>query len=72
MKHILMIATGGTIASRQSGRGLAPSLTGEELLDFLPELSRICKVVVENPMSLDATDMEKLPVVRWLCHRARD
>ena len=49
MKHILMIATGGTIASRQSGRGLAPSLTGEELLDFLPELSRICKVVVETP-----------------------
>ena len=57
MKHILMIATGGTIASRQSGRGLAPSLTGDELLEFIPDLSRICKVVVENPMSLDATDM---------------
>ena len=57
MKHILMIATGGTIACRETGRGLAPSLTGEELLDFLPEISKICKVVVENPFSIDSTDI---------------
>lgn len=57
MKHILMIATGGTIACRETGRGLAPSLTGEELLEFLPELSKICKVVVENPFSIDSTDI---------------
>lgn len=57
MKHILMLATGGTIACRESGRGLAPSLTGNEILDMLPELARICKVVVENPFSIDSTDM---------------
>lgn len=57
MKHILMIATGGTIACRQQGRGLAPSLTGEELLEFLPEIRNICRVVVENPLSIDSTDM---------------
>ncbi len=57
MKHVLMLATGGTIASRQTGHGLAPSLTGEELLDYLPEFGRICKVVVENPFSIDSTDM---------------
>ncbi len=57
MKHVLMLATGGTIACRQTGRGLAPSLTGEELLEFLPELARLCKVVVDNPMSIDSTDM---------------
>lgn len=57
MKHILMIATGGTIACRQTGRGLAPSLTGEELLDLLPEISRICRVIVENPLNIDSTDM---------------
>lgn len=52
-----MLATGGTIASRQTGHGLAPSLTGEELLEFLPALAKICKVVVDNPMSVDSTDM---------------
>lgn len=57
MKHILMVATGGTIACRQTGRGLAPSLTGEELLEMLPGISKICKVVVENPLTIDSTDM---------------
>ena len=31
MKHILMIATGGTIASRETADGLTPQLTSEEL-----------------------------------------
>lgn len=57
MKHILMIATGGTIASRDTGRGLAPALTGEELLEFLPALNDLCRVHVENPFSVDSTDM---------------
>lgn len=57
MKHILLIATGGTIACRESGRGLAPSLTGEELLEFLPDLRHICRVFVNNPFSVDSTDI---------------
>ena len=57
MKHILLIATGGTIACRESGRGLAPSLTGEELLEFLPEIRKICRVFVDNPFSVDSTDI---------------
>lgn len=57
MKHVLMIATGGTIAGRDTGRGLAPALTGEELLEMLPEISKICRVIVENPLSMDSTDM---------------
>ena len=52
-----MLATGGTIACRQTGHGLAPALTGEELLEFIPELKHICKVTVLNPMSVDSTDM---------------
>ena len=31
-----MIATGGTIASRESGHGLTPAMTGEELADSVP------------------------------------
>lgn len=52
-----MLATGGTIACRQTGHGLAPALTGEELLDFLPGLSHVCRATVQNPMSVDSTDM---------------
>ena len=32
MKHILLIATGGTIASGNSENGLTPQNTSEELL----------------------------------------
>ena len=31
MKNILLIATGGTIASTEDGHGLSPELSGEEL-----------------------------------------
>ena len=32
MKHILLIATGGTIASENSENGLTPQISSEELL----------------------------------------
>ena len=32
MKHILLLTTGGTIASRKSSRGLSPQMKAEELL----------------------------------------
>ena len=35
-KRILMLATGGTIASRESSQGLAPAITSEELLGYVP------------------------------------
>ncbi|MFR6187247.1 MAG: asparaginase domain-containing protein [Lawsonibacter sp.] len=35
-KRILMLATGGTIASRESGQGLAPAITSEEPLGYVP------------------------------------
>ncbi len=38
MKRILLIATGGTIASTEDGNGLSPALTGEELAQSVPDL----------------------------------
>ena len=35
-KKILLIGTGGTIASEMSGDGLAPELNATELLRFVP------------------------------------
>lgn len=57
MKHILFLATGGTLACRQSENGLSPALTGEELLRNLPEITQLCTVTVENLYSIDSTDL---------------
>lgn len=57
MKQVLLIATGGTIACRETGNGLSPALTGEELLGLMPELGGICAVEVCDLMNLDSTDL---------------
>ena len=36
MKNILLIATGGTIASKDNGNGLTPSIDVNILLDYIP------------------------------------
>ena len=53
MKQVLLIATGGTIACRETENGLSPALTGEELLGLMPELNGICSVGVSDLMNLD-------------------
>ena len=55
MKKILMIATGGTIASRNKGNGLEPELSSEELLDCVPEIARSCVVTAVQPSSSTST-----------------
>lgn len=57
MKHILMIATGGTIASKETAEGLAPALTSGELLDCVPEIARVCRVDAVQPFNLDSTNV---------------
>ena len=57
MKKILMIGTGGTIASRQTEGGLAPGLTTEELLSFIPQAAEICRIETMQLCSIDSTNM---------------
>ena len=57
MKRILLIATGGTIASTEDGNGLSPALTGEELAQSVPETSGLCELDVMQPMNIDSTNM---------------
>ena len=57
MKNILMIATGGTIASRETGAGLAPQITSDELLQQVPALSELCRVDTVQLMNLDSTNI---------------
>ena len=57
MPHILMIATGGTIACCETAHGLSPSLDSAALLGALPELSALCTVETLDLMQLDSTDV---------------
>lgn len=57
LPRILVIATGGTIASLDDGSGLAPALSGEDLVAFVPELAQVARISVTQPMNLDSTNV---------------
>ncbi|MBO5327731.1 MAG: asparaginase [Clostridia bacterium] len=57
MKHVLLIATGGTIASKPEEGFLTPKISPEELLEYVPELKSICKVSAIQPFFKDSTNM---------------
>ena len=57
MKKILLIGTGGTIASEVTDGGLAPELTTEQLLSHIPAISKICQVDCVQLLNLDSTNM---------------
>ena len=57
MKKILLIATGGTIASRASGQGLAPSIDSSELLKYVPEIRNFCEVDSLQIFNIDSTNV---------------
>ena len=57
MKKILLIATGGTIASAEDGNGLSPALTGEELARCVPQIEGLCELDIVQPMNIDSTNM---------------
>lgn len=57
MKKILLIATGGTIASKPTKEGLAPLISSEEILQFIPEVKDFCDVKTLQLMNLDSTNI---------------
>ena len=57
MKHILMLATGGTIASRDTGEGLAPAITSREILGYVPAIGELCRVETIQLMNLDSSNL---------------
>jgi L-asparaginase len=58
MKKILMIGTGGTIASTKATNGcLHPQLTSEEILMYIPDISRVCEVDTVQVCNMDSTNI---------------
>ena len=63
MKHILMIGTGGTIASEKTPSGLTPELNSTQLLSFVPRIGEMCHVDCVQLYSLDSTNIRP---AHWL------
>lgn len=57
MKRILLIATGGTIASSESAEGLTPALDVEQLVAYLPPMPSLCQLTGISVMNVDSTNM---------------
>lgn len=57
MKKILLISTGGTIASVRGETGLRPGMEGREILQFVPEIEENFEVDILPLMSLDSTNI---------------
>lgn len=58
MKRILMIGTGGTIASVPSEDGLIPALDGNALLELVPGLEGQCIIDCKEILNLDSSNLE--------------
>ena len=58
MKNILLIATGGTIASKDNGNGLTPSIDVNILLDYIPVIRQKCHVTGISLMNIDSSNMD--------------
>ncbi len=61
-KKILLLATGGTIASRKSDSGLRPQITPQELIAQIPQVNAVCDVTAKEVLNLDSSNMEP---VHW-------
>ncbi|MBQ3370988.1 MAG: asparaginase [Mogibacterium sp.] len=57
MKNILILNTGGTFSSQASENGLAPSITGDEILKKLGIVQEDINLTVEDYCSLDSANI---------------
>ena len=58
MKKILLITTGGTIASSESEEGLIPSLKSDEILQHLGSPALSMDIECEDLLNLDSSNMQ--------------
>ncbi|RDU25002.1 asparaginase [Anaerosacchariphilus polymeriproducens] len=57
MKKILLLATGGTIASSETEQGLIPTIDAQQMLSYIPEIEEICYLSGISIMNVDSTNM---------------
>lgn len=57
-RHILMISTGGTIASAPSGNGLSPQITSDQILASIAGAMENCQVDTLQIMNIDSVNIQ--------------
>lgn len=57
MKKILMLGTGGTIASEMTPEGLTPELRPAQLLGYVPTIKDLCHVDCLSLFNIDSTNI---------------
>lgn len=58
MKKLLLLTTGGTIASVEGENGLAPGVKAEELLNYLSDDHSNYTIDCQSLMDIDSTNMQ--------------
>lgn len=58
MKRILMLATGGTIASKRGEQGLKPLIPSDEILSYVPGAKDFCEADTLQLFNIDSTNMQ--------------
>ncbi len=58
LKKILLIATGGTIASQETEEGLAPAIAPDTLLKAVPEIRSFCEADAVQILNIDSTNLQ--------------
>ncbi|MCH5586495.1 asparaginase [Shimazuella sp. AN120528] len=57
-KKLLLLATGGTIASLQGDNGLVPGMTPDELIRFVDKVPPLYQLDTKRLMNIDSTNMQ--------------
>jgi len=58
MKKILLISTGGTIASTISKNGLTPTINPKEMLKYLKNIQELCEIDTFQLLNIDSTNIQ--------------
>src|SRR6056297_638477 len=58
MKKILLISTGGTIASTISKNGLTPTIKPKEMLSYLKNIDELCEIDTFQLLNIDSTNIQ--------------
>lgn len=58
MKKILLLSTGGIIASAPSKEGLVPKFSGQEMIKIIPELKNTCHIDCKEILNIDSSNMQ--------------
>jgi len=58
LKKILLISTGGTIASETTPHGKTPSFGAQKLLELVPDIGNFCQVDTCDLLCIDSSNMQ--------------